>query len=290
MDQNNTSKRKEFLCASLAGGCAGIAVDFTLFPIDSLKTRVQASTDSKNYTTDAKKVHKFRGFVSNMLPSFPCAAIFWASYEFSKSAISNNKLGKSMSLPIQHFCAASIACAFEALVRNPFEVVKQNQQIGKYETIIEACKDIYCHKGISGFYRGYFSVLLREIPFSGLQFSLYEYLKKTRISYISKTRNIPEEQVEINFWNNAMNGSLAGSIPGFLITPIDVIKTRRMTCDLNKQEISIPKLVSKIYTESGFQGFYKGGFLRVVYLSVGGCAFFGIYEQMRTYLESSLYA
>ncbi|CAI2377596.1 unnamed protein product [Moneuplotes crassus] len=289
MEKHTDLSLKKFLCSSLAGGCAGISVDFVLFPIDSIKTRLQASTKAKNYAKEANKVNKFRGFVSSMLASFPCAAIFWASYEFSKLFISKSEFGQSMSLPLQHFCAASIAESTQALVRNPFEVIKQNQQIGKYETIIQAGKDIYSHKGIGGFYRGYFSLIMREIPFSGLQFPLYEYLKRLQIAYLSRSRNIKPEEVEMKFWNNAINGSLAGSIAGFIITPIDVIKTRRMTADVQKKQISIPKLVSEIYSEAGMRGLYRGAMIRVLYLSFGGSAFFGIYEKIKNSLESAMY-
>lgn len=194
-----------------------------------------------------------------------------------------------MSLPFQHFCAAAVAEATQALARNPFEVIKQNQQIGKYETIMQAGRDIYSHKGIAGFYRGYLSLIMREIPFSGLQFPLYEYLKRLQVAYLAKTRGTSPEQVELKFWNNAINGSLAGSIAGFVITPIDVIKTRRMTADVEKSQISIPKLVSEIYSEAGMRGLYRGAMMRVLYLSFGGSAFFGIYEKIKTHLENTMY-
>lgn len=69
----------------IAGGVAGMSVDFALFPVDSIKTRIQASTKTRDYTKEAKAVNKFRGFVSSMAASFPCASIFWFTYESSKS-------------------------------------------------------------------------------------------------------------------------------------------------------------------------------------------------------------
>ena len=72
------------LASTLAGGSAGISVDLALFPIDTIKSRMQASTKEVNYQETAKNVSKYRGFLSAMLASFPCAAMFWVSYEFSK--------------------------------------------------------------------------------------------------------------------------------------------------------------------------------------------------------------
>ena len=39
------------------------------------------------------------------------------------------------------------------------------------------CFSIVAFQGFSGFYRGYFSTVMREIPFSVIQFSLWEYFK-----------------------------------------------------------------------------------------------------------------
>lgn len=73
--------------------------------------------------------------------------------------------------------AAALAESTQALIRNPFEVVKQNLQLGNYKNNIEASIDIFKHRGIRGFYSGYFSLILREIPFSMIQLPFYEVLK-----------------------------------------------------------------------------------------------------------------
>ena len=290
MEKHTDISFSKFLWSSVAGGWAGISVDFVLFPIDSIKTRIQASTKERNYTKEASKVNKFRGFVSSMLASFPWAAIFWSSYEISKLSLAkNNWASDNLSLPVQHFLAASVAESWQAIVRNPFEVIKQNQQIGKYNTIIEATSSIWEHKGISGFYRGYFSLVSREIPFSGLQFPLYEWFKRLQIKFLAKRQGIQENEVKLNFWNNALNGWLAGSISGYIVTPIDVIKTRRMTHDLNSKAISSREIFVKILKEDGIPGLYRGATMRLIYLSFGGCAFFGIYEAIKKKMESVVY-
>lgn len=64
--------------------------------------------------------------------------------------------------------AASIGEIMQALVRNPFEVVKQNLQVGHYKSMYDCGVDIFKHKGMGGFYSGYFSFIMREIPFSSI--------------------------------------------------------------------------------------------------------------------------
>lgn len=70
------------------------------------------------------------------------------------------------------------ACAQAAcLVRVPTEIVKQRMQTGMYQSIGEAVTSIRGAEGLFGFYRGYFSMIAREIPFSFIQFPLWEGLK-----------------------------------------------------------------------------------------------------------------
>jgi len=73
--------------------------------------------------------------------------------------------------------AASLAEVTQALIRNPFEVVKQNMQVGHFTSVSQSLGNIWRQKGFAGFYQGYFSLIMREIPFSAIQLPLYERLK-----------------------------------------------------------------------------------------------------------------
>lgn len=79
-----TFTTKTFFIATLAGGIAGTSIDLVLFPVDSIKTRLQASHSDKNFMKSADGVSKFKGLASAMAGAFPCAATFWLSYEYSK--------------------------------------------------------------------------------------------------------------------------------------------------------------------------------------------------------------
>lgn len=81
------------LTAMAAGGIAGTSIDFALFPIDSIKTRLQATNNKIDYVKQAETVSKFRGLASAMAASFPCAATFWLSYEFSKYFLHSHASG-----------------------------------------------------------------------------------------------------------------------------------------------------------------------------------------------------
>ena len=51
----------EIFISGLSGGTAGIVTDLIFFPIETIKTRLQASSAKVNYSESAKKISKYRG-------------------------------------------------------------------------------------------------------------------------------------------------------------------------------------------------------------------------------------
>lgn len=100
---------KEFVISASAGGIAGASIDFALFPIDSIKTRLQASSNKTDFVKQAADISKFKGLASAMAASFPCAAVFWLSYEYSKFFLHNSLFNSFLNIHMQHLVASSLA-------------------------------------------------------------------------------------------------------------------------------------------------------------------------------------
>ena len=99
-----------FAISMFAGGIAGLSIDLALFPVDSIKTRLQASSSKVDFSKKADSVSKYRGLAASMAASFPCAAMFWLAYEFSKYYIHTNPyLNTYLNVHVQHILASSIA-------------------------------------------------------------------------------------------------------------------------------------------------------------------------------------
>lgn len=71
-------------------------------------------------------------------------------------------------------------------MRVPTEIVKQRMQTGVYSSFAEAINGIRAAEGVFGFYRGYWSMIAREIPFSFIQFPIWEGLKVINASRVCK--------------------------------------------------------------------------------------------------------
>lgn len=81
--------------------------------------------------------------------------------------------------------AASIGEICACLIRVPTETVKQKYQarvLQSSDSLLSNIAGIYREEGLGGFYRGFFSTIMREIPFALIQFPLYEWLKVSNLS------------------------------------------------------------------------------------------------------------
>lgn len=80
MTGSRSSLNPSFATALVAGGCAGTSVDVALFPIDTLKTRLQSPHGFI-------KAGGFRGVYNGLgaaaAGSAPGAALFFSTYEVS---------------------------------------------------------------------------------------------------------------------------------------------------------------------------------------------------------------
>lgn len=133
----------------IAGGFAGVFVDAILFPLDTIKTRLQARG---TLLAPVGAAAFYRGLASAMAGSFPSAAMFWTAYEYGRAYA--DTAGAGVFAPALGAAAADVAvCA----VRNPFEVVKQQMQSGMHNSTRDAVRTILKHEGMRGLYAGYFS-------------------------------------------------------------------------------------------------------------------------------------
>jgi len=268
----STPKETSFVVALLAGGCAGTSVDVALFPIDTIKTRLQAPQGFL-------KAGGFKGVYSGLAAaaggSAPGAALFFSTYETSKNLLAK-RVDKKYESGV-YMIASSFGEIAACLVRVPTENVKQKMQAGMYTKTGEAISGILKAQGPGGFYVGYLTTVMREIPFSFIQFPIYEGLKK-------KWSEMQGQQV--NAIQSSLCGSFAGGFSAAVTTPLDVVKTRLM---LGKDAHGVAyngalDTVSRIYAEGGAGRFFLGVGPRTMWISIGGCVFFGAYEGSKSVL------
>uniref|UniRef100_A0A1A8KZY7 Mitochondrial S-adenosylmethionine carrier protein n=2 Tax=Nothobranchius TaxID=28779 RepID=A0A1A8KZY7_9TELE len=265
-------ERREFVASLVAGGCAGMCVDLTLFPLDTIKTRLQSQQGFY-------KAGGFRGIYAGVpsaaVGSFPNAAAFFVTYECTKSLLgAGGALAAPHVAPVTNMLAASLGEIVACLIRVPTEVVKQRTQACPSSTTYNILLTTLREEGVGGFYRGYFSTVLREIPFSLVQFPLWEYLKMLWSQRQGHT---------LHSWQSAVCGAFAGAVAAFATTPLDVAKTRIMLAKAGSATASgnIPLVLLDVWRSRGLPGLFAGSLPRMAFISVGGFIFLGAYEKIR---------
>ncbi|KZO92648.1 mitochondrial carrier [Calocera viscosa TUFC12733] len=268
--------------ALLAGAAAGTSVDLLFFPIDTLKTRLQSA---QGFWRAGGLGGVYRGVGSVVVGSAPGAAAFFTTYEYLKRTLSLlPPLSDDSAAPARHILAASLGEIAACLVRVPTEVVKSAAQTGAYAHpelglggavgSLASARSLWRSEGVRGFYKGFGITVAREIPFTSIQFPLYEYLKLQIQRYTGRRP----------YWGEAaLCGSLAGGVAAALTTPLDVAKTRVMlelrtsSSSPNRQPSIYARLLSIQATE-GTRALFAGVVPRTLWISAGGAVFLGVYE------------
>lgn len=225
----------------MAGASAGLAVDLILYPLDTVKTRMQ-----QKQPAGTLKFHGlYRGVPSILVGSVPASAIFFAVHDTVRSSRpSGSRCGDAVVAAV---LGETVACA----VRVPVERVKQCRQAGVPVSMSD----------LASVYRGLGAMLARELPFAVLQYPLYGILKEHLPSHTA-TKGIRE----------AVAGSIAGGLTAILTTPLDVCKTRVMTSRVKVSWLSVLRDVAR---EGAL---FSGVVPRTAWIALGGFIYFGVYE------------
>jgi solute carrier family 25 S-adenosylmethionine transporter 26 len=297
----SSERHTPFAISLLAGGLAGTSVDLALFPIDTIKTRLQSP---QGLVASGGFRGVYRGVLAAAAGSAPGAALFFGTYETMKPIVANYRrrrtddddpMSSSRSRSSQqqaptHMIAASIGEAAACLVRVPTEVIKSKMQTNAAgsSTVVSTLRSVLSERDgrsfmssiLGGMYRGYGITLMREVPFAIVQFPMYERMKVEWGRY---------QERETSPVQAAACGSFAGGIAAAITTPLDVVKTRLM---LGSDGRGVPyrgviDATRRLANEGGgYTVFVSGIQPRVVWISAGGFVFFGAYESYRSFLLS----
>ncbi|XP_026643863.1 S-adenosylmethionine mitochondrial carrier protein isoform X2 [Microtus ochrogaster] len=245
-----------FTASLVAGGVAGASVDLILFPLDTIKTRLQ-SPQGFNKAGGFRGI--YAGVPSTAVGSFPNAAMFFLTYEYVKCLLQTDSA--SHFRPVKHMLAASAGEVVACLIRVPSEVVKQRAQVSASSTTLQI----------------FSAILNEEIPFSLVQFPLWESLK----ALWSWQRGHV-----VDSWQSAVCGAFAGGFAAAVTTPLDVAKTRIMLAKAGSSTAvgNVLSAMHAVWRAQGLAGLFAGVFPRMAAISMGGFIFLGAYDQTRSLL------
>ncbi|KAL9119796.1 MAG: hypothetical protein Q9187_003650 [Circinaria calcarea] len=247
MEEEEEEERPPYLHSMIAGGIGGTTGDLLMHSIDTVKTRQQgdphippkytsmSSTYAKIFRQEGVRRGLYSGVTPAFLGSFPGTVIFFGTYEYSKRHLIDLGVPNSLAYLAGGFLA-DFAASF---VYVPSEVLKTRLQLQgrynnpffqsgyNYRSTLDAARTIVREEGVSALFHGYKATIFRDLPFSAIQFAIYEQEQRLAKQWVGHR--------DIGLGLEIVTGATAGGMAGVLTCPLDVVKTRIQT-QLNPPE------------------------------------------------------
>lgn len=253
-----------------AGAFAGIMEHCVMYPLDSVKTRMQALTPGPGGGEGIGQVlatmvrqegalRPIRGMSTMVAGAGPAHALYFSCYEFLKNKMLSSRQFSSKTRPeynvVAYGAAGGVATLLHDAIMNPAEVVKQRLQMynSPYRNAMMCVQDVYKREGAYAFYRSYTTQLAMNVPFQIIHFITYEV-----------AQTITNPQHVYNPFAHMISGALAGAVAAAVTTPLDVCKTLLNTQNGVRAQ-GMVDAIRKVYKYGGVLGYFRGLNARVLY-------------------------
>ncbi|KAH8272289.1 hypothetical protein KR044_011381, partial [Drosophila immigrans] len=161
------------------------------------------------------------GLSPTLISALPSTIIYFVAYEQFKARFTDLHYKylapmQSRDLPMLVPLLAGVSARILAVTFvSPIELIRTKMQSQKMTNaeMFSSVRQVVQSQGVLGLWRGLPPTILRDVPFSGIYWSCYEYLKSIF--------NV----VEPTFGFSFVAGAISGSIAAMVTTPFDVIKT-----------------------------------------------------------------
>ncbi|CAI5994665.1 unnamed protein product [Closterium sp. NIES-64] len=267
--------------SALAGGLASGLSTCLMHPLDTIKTRVQASSASLSEVVQSVPSigiqGLYRGAPPAILGQFASHGVRTGAYEASKMLLTSMlpNLTEYQVQPVASLCSTVLGTA----LRIPCEVLKQQLQAGLYSSTGAALRATLKEGGVKGLFRGTTATLCREVPF--YVFGMLIYLQVKRV-----TRHVLRR--ELAPWETLLLGGFSGGMAAIAITPFDVIKTRMMTSPPGAAAAGMLTVGANLLATEGVGALYKGWLPRFFWIApLGAMNFAGLagYELVKEAID-----
>ncbi|XP_054151296.1 mitoferrin-1-like [Melozone crissalis] len=278
----------------VAGAVAGIMEHTIMYPVDSVKTRMQSLQPDPRarYRGVSEALRRMvrteglwrplRGIDVTMLGAGPAHALYFACYESTKKSLSD-LLQPGGNSHLANGIAGSAATLLHDAVMNPAEVVKQRLQMfnSPYTSVLGCVRTVHRTEGLGAFYRSYTTQLTMNVPFQAIHFITYELMQE----HLNPHRQYHPQ-------SHIVAGAVAGAVAAAATTPLDVCKTLLNTQEntaLSSLKIrghlsGMANAFSTVYQLGGLPGFFKGVQARVIYQMPSTAIAWSVYEFFKYFL------
>ncbi|OMO97650.1 Mitochondrial carrier protein [Corchorus olitorius] len=278
----------------IAGSIAGSIEHMAMFPVDTLKTRMQAlgaSSCSVQHVGVRQALGSilklegpsglYRGIAAMGLGAGPAHAVYFSVYELSKQVLSRGDPNNS----IAHAASGVVATITSDAVLTPMDMVKQRLQLksSPYKGVVDCVRRVLMEEGIGAFYASYKTTVIMNAPFTAVHFATYEAAKRGLMTVSPDTAD--DERLVVH----ATAGAAAGALAAVITTPLDVVKTQLQcqgVCGCDRfSSSSIGNVIQTIVKKEGYRGLLRGWIPRMMFHAPAAAICWSTYEASKAFFH-----
>ncbi|XP_062086662.1 uncharacterized protein LOC133792749 [Humulus lupulus] len=274
----------------IAGSIAGSVEHMAMFPVDTVKTHMQALGSCPIKSVGVRQALKsilrsegpiglYRGIGAMGLGAGPAHAVYFSVYEICKEFFSGGNPNNS----IAHATSGVFATVASDAVFTPMDMVKQRLQLSNspYKGVWDCMKRVLREDGFRAFYASYRTTVLMNAPFTAVHFATYEAAKRGLMEI--SPESVSDERLVVH----ATAGAVAGALASAVTTPLDVVKTQLQCqgicgCDRFKSG-SIRDVVKTILKKDGYRGLIRGWCPRILFHAPAAAICWSTYEASKNF-------
>ncbi|XP_019188206.1 PREDICTED: mitoferrin-like [Ipomoea nil] len=276
----------------VAGSIAGMVEHMAMFPVDTVKTQMQAvgfcpikSVGIRHAVQSILKSEGVAGFYRGIgamaLGAGPAHAVYFSVYELCKEAFSGGNPSNSAAHSASGVCATVASDA----VFTPMDMVKQRLQLSSspYKGVFDCVRRVLREEGFKTFYASYKTTVLMNAPYTAVHFATYEGAKRGLMEI--SPENARDERLIVH----ATAGAAAGGFAALFTTPFDVVKTQLQCqgvcgCERFKNG-SIKDVLQTIVKKDGYRGLMRGWMPRMLFHAPAAAICWSTYEAAKSFFS-----
>jgi len=275
---------------AVAGSCAGIGEHLSMYPLDTVKTQMQAmSAGTSGRSVGLAAVLRttvqergltglYRGASVVGAGCIPAHVGLFSVYELAKSELLDEG---EVHQPVRAAACGAAGATVHDVILTPMDVVKQRLQLGAYGGPLHCFRTVVHVEGFRALYRSLPVTLASNAPYTGVLVAVNESLKLALGLGRGGAAELP--------WY-FFTGGVGGVVAAVATLPLDVVKTRLQTHGVTSSRSSSDTVmlrytgfvdtVRSIARMDGIPGFFRGLVPRMLLAAPMAGICWGTYDTM----------
>lgn len=321
VSQRDTHSLQYIIRTGLAGGIAGCVAKTVVAPLDRVKILFQASNpEFRKYTGSLSGAYRagneiyrqagvkglFQGHSATLFRIFPYAAIKFMAYDQMHHLLMPTR---QQETNLRRFVAGAVSGTISVFWTYPLDVIRvrmafqTNSSHSRSPTFTEACRMILNERSISShspksnmdantylerypilkFYRGFSMTVAGMIPYAGVSFLSWGFLRSRCLPPDQAGHRLPTPVTDLAI------GAASGLIAQTASYPFEIVRRRMQVGGVTRPDrwLRLGEILAAIWHSEGWRGFYVGlsiGYLKVVPMTAVS---FAVWQSSKRLLDVS---